>query len=177
MEAGNFREDLYYRLSVFPVQVPPLRKRGDDVIQLAVHFLEQVCRDFGRENPGLTQSQVEAIRRYDWPGNIRELKNVIERAVILSPADGMRLEMSLPESTTNKKPEVVPTAVTVAPSRNDFVTDEEMKSRQRENMRRALEFASWRVSGKGGAAELLGLRPTTLADRMRSYGLEKPPRD
>ncbi|MGI9292083.1 MAG: sigma 54-interacting transcriptional regulator [Gammaproteobacteria bacterium] len=173
VEAGNFREDLYYRLSVFPVQVPPLRKRGDDVIQLAVHFLDQVCRDFGRENPGLTQRQVEAMRRYDWPGNIRELKNVIERAIILSPQEG-RLELSLPETTAPQTEAVASKQVRVATSVRDFSTDEEMKQQQRDNMRKALEYADWRVSGKGGAAELLGLRPTTLTDRMRSFGLSKP---
>ena len=96
VEAGEFREDLYYRLSVFPVQVPPLRRRGDDVVQLAVHFLEQVCREFGRPCPQLTQAQADALRRYPWPGNVRELKNVIERAVILSTADNLRLDLSLP---------------------------------------------------------------------------------
>jgi PAS domain S-box-containing protein len=175
VEAGNFREDLYYRLSVFPVQVPPLRKRGDDVIQLAVHFLDQVCRDFGRPNPGLTQKQVDAMRNYDWPGNIRELKNVIERAVILSPGDALRLDLSLPGAPGEPAAEVAAAPVRV-PSDKDFVTDKEMKQQQRDNMRRALEFAGWRISGKQGAAELLGLKPSTLTDRMRSYGLEKPPR-
>ncbi len=97
VEAGEFREDLYYRLSVFPVQVPPLRRRADDVVQLAVHFLEQVCRDFGRSCPQLTQAQAEALQAYAWPGNIRELKNVIERAVILSSGETLRLDLSLPE--------------------------------------------------------------------------------
>ena len=176
VEAGNFREDLYYRLSVFPVQVPPLRKRGDDVIQLAVHFLDQVCRDFGRENPGMTQSQVEAMRRYDWPGNIRELKNVIERAIILSPSDGLRLDLSLPKSAAvNRAAEALP-PVAVATSERNFVTDDEMKLQQRDNMRRALEYAAWRISGENGAAELLGLRPSTLTDRIHAYGLEKPVR-
>ena len=96
VEEGEFREDLYYRLSVFPVQVPPLRKRGDDVVQLAAHFLEQVCRQFGRPCPPLTPAQIEALRRYDWPGNVRELKNVIERAVILSRGSVLRLDLSLP---------------------------------------------------------------------------------
>jgi PAS domain S-box-containing protein len=176
VEAGNFREDLYYRLSVFPVQVPPLRKRGDDVIQLAVHFLDQVCRDFGRENPGMTQSQVEAMRRYDWPGNIRELKNVIERAVILSPSDGLRLDLSLPKSAAVKRAAEALPPVTVATSERNFVTDDEMKLQQRDNMRRALEYAAWRISGEHGAAELLGLRPSTLTDRIHAYGLEKPAR-
>ena len=172
VEAGNFREDLYYRLSVFPVQVPPLRKRGDDVIQLAVHFLDQVCRDFGRSNPGLTQGQVEAMRHYQWPGNIRELKNVIERAVILSPGDSLNLDLSFAEGSADESLPDLPTEATDG-GRN-FVTDKEMKLRQRDNIRRALEFADWRISGKEGAAQLLGLKPSTLTDRMKSYGLEKP---
>ncbi len=176
VEAGNFREDLYYRLSVFPVQVPPLRKRGDDVIQLAVHFLEKICRDFGRSVPNFTQTQVDEMRRYEWPGNIRELKNVIERAVILSREEG-RLDLSLPASgalaRTVEAAAVVPLR---SPSGNGqgFVTEDQMKQQQRENIRRALEHAGWRVSGEGGAAELLGLKPSTLTDRMRTLGLEKP---
>ncbi len=174
VEKGNFREDLYYRLSVFPVQVPPLRRRGDDVIQLAVHFLEQVCREFGRSNPGLTQSQVDAMRRYDWPGNIRELKNVIERAVILSPRDSLRLDLSLPSSKSQVAAPVAKDSPAAATNQIDFVSDQEMKLMQRDNMWRALEYSGWRISGKGGAAELLGLKPSTLTDRMRSLGLEKP---
>lgn len=173
VEAGNFREDLYYRLSVFPVQVPPLRKRGDDVIQLAVHFLEQICRDFGRPAPNFTQTQVEAMRAYEWPGNIRELKNVIERAVILSPRDASRLELSLPVGGPLPLPAAVGEPANEA-REPGFLTEREMKAQQRDNLRRALEYAGWRVSGKGGAAELLGLKPSTLTDRMRSFGLEKP---
>lgn len=176
VEAGNFREDLYYRLSVFPVQVPPLRKRGDDVIQLAVHFLQQICRDFGRSVPNFTQGQVEDMRRYDWPGNIRELKNVIERAVILTREEG-KLELSLPAA--GSAPDIADAAdrtpVSVLPEQGDnFVTEAEMKRQQRENIRRALEHAGWRVSGEGGAAELLGLKPSTLTDRMRALKLAKP---
>ena len=161
---------------MFPVQVPPLRKRGDDVIQLAVHFLEQICRDFGRPVPNFTQSQVDEMRAYDWPGNIRELKNLIERAVILSRDDG-RLEFSLPSSGGASA--AADEAVYLSPGKpvdggRTFMTEREMKQQQRENLRRALEHAGWRVSGEGGAAELLGLRPSTLADRMRSLGLEKP---
>ncbi len=174
VEAGEFREDLYYRLGVFPVQVPPLRKRGDDVVQLALHFLEQVCRQFGRPCPKLTQGQVEALRRYDWPGNVRELKNVIERAVILSRGEVLRLDLSLREAS--------PAAAAPVPEHpgevvsQGFVTEAEMRERQRRNLIGALEAAGWRISGKGGAAELLGVRPTTLADRMRSLGVERPGR-
>jgi transcriptional regulator with GAF, ATPase, and Fis domain len=176
VEAGNFREDLYYRLSVFPVQVPPLRKRGDDVIQLAVHFLEQICRDFGRAVPNFTQSQVDEMRHYGWPGNIRELRNVIERAVILARDDG-RLDLSLPTAggamVRSSEEVALPLDGTSSDIRN-FLTEHEMKQQQHENLRRALDYAGWRVSGEGGAAELLGLKASTLTDRMRSFGLEKP---
>ncbi len=173
VEAGEFREDLYYRLSVFPVQVPPLRKRGDDVVMLAAHFLEQVCRDFGRPVPALTQAQVDALRAYDWPGNIRELKNVIERAVILSKGDTLRLDLrATPASggvAQSEKPAIP------APDR-PFLTEAEMKEQQRRNLVAALEAANWRISGPGGAADLLGLKPSTLTDRMRSMGIERPAR-
>jgi PAS domain S-box-containing protein len=179
VEAGNFREDLFYRLSVFPVQVPPLRRRGDDVIQLAVHFLEQVCRDFGRPIPTFTQSQVNAMREYDWPGNIRELKNVIERAVILSPGETLRMDLSMPAASLPVEAGMAGSEGSAggandgAGARNIY-TEKELKLQQRENTLRALDHANWKISGKAGAAELLGLRPSTLADRIRSYGLEKP---
>jgi PAS domain S-box-containing protein len=174
VEAGEFREDLYYRLSVFPVQVPPLRKRGDDVIQLAVHFLEQVCTQFGRPVLQLTERQVQRLRGYDWPGNVRELKNVIERAVILTRGDVLRLDLSLPEPG-GALPEVPGKTPAVAPDQA-FLTEEQMREQQRQNLIAALQAAGWRISGNGGAAELLGIRPTTLADRMRSYGIRRPAR-
>ncbi|MDX1561957.1 MAG: sigma 54-interacting transcriptional regulator, partial [Gammaproteobacteria bacterium] len=92
---GRFREDLYYRLSVFPIEVPPLRERGEDVIQLASHFLEKTCQDFGHRPLTLSQQQAALLRQYSWPGNIRELKNVIERAVILSRGKVLRLDLAM----------------------------------------------------------------------------------
>jgi len=174
VEAGEFREDLYYRLSVFPVQVPPLRRRGDDVVQLAVHFLQQVCREFGRPCPQITQSQADALRRYAWPGNVRELKNVIERAVILSTGETLRLDLSLPEVQLGAG--IAPSAATSAPPVGEarpFLTEIEMRDQQRANLRAALEAARWRVAGKGGAAELLGIRPSTLTDRMKSLQIRR----
>ncbi len=172
VDAGEFREDLYYRLSVFPVQVPPLRKRGDDVIMLAVHFLEQVCREFGRSDLSLSQNQVEALCRYNWPGNVRELKNVIERAVILSPGKVLRLDLSLRETGLGP-PETDEVPVIVSVDR-PYLTDQEMKAKFRENLLSALDASEWRISGNEGAAELLGMKPSTLADRMRSMGIKRP---
>jgi PAS domain S-box-containing protein len=188
VEAGQFREDLYYRLSVFPVQVPPLRRRADDVIQLAVHFLDQVCREFGRPTPVLTQGQVEALRRYDWPGNVRELKNVIERAVILSRGGALRLDLSLPEAGA-VLPVAAQPAVSVLPVSDEtaagaaqppaavpFLTEAQMREQQRANLIAALRAANWKISGKNGAADRLGMRPTTLTDRMRALQIKRPAR-
>ncbi|MBT8081542.1 MAG: sigma 54-interacting transcriptional regulator [Gammaproteobacteria bacterium] len=171
MVEGNFREDLFYRLSVFPIDVPPLRQRGGDIVQLAQHFLEQTCKDFGREPMTLTRSQAADLKAYDWPGNVRELKNVIERAVILSPGQVLRLDLSMPGA----RPEPVIVASS-EPVRTDILTDNEMRAFQKGNIVKALERAAWKVSGKGGAAELLGVRPTTLADRIRTHGIKRPTR-
>jgi PAS domain S-box-containing protein len=168
---GNFREDLFYRLSVFPVDVPPLRDRGDDVVQLAQHFLEQTCTDFGREILTLTRAQTTNLRAYEWPGNVRELKNVIERAVILSQGKVLRLDLSMPGLKLASDAEVSSEA-----SHDNVLTDEEMKGFQKSNLVKALEQTNWRVSGAGGAAELLGVRPSTLADRVRTYKIKRPSR-
>ncbi len=166
---GEFREDLFYRLSVFPVEVPPLRERGDDVVQLAQHFLEQTCKDFGREVLTLTRAQAVNLKAYSWPGNIRELKNVIERAVILSPGKVLRLDLSMPGFALA---DAVP--VDAAPATEGVLTEKEMRDYQKHNILKALEQTNWKVSGEGGAAELLGVRPTTLADRIRTYKITRP---
>ena len=168
---GKFREDLFYRLSVFPVEVPPLRDRGEDVIQLAQEFLTKTCKDFGREPMTLTRGQANKLRAYDWPGNVRELKNVIERAVILSPGNVLRLESPLPEAASSGADEVSET-----PAAAEFLTEQEMREFQKNNTIAALKQANWRVSGAGGAADLLGIKPTTLADRVRTLGIRKPVR-
>jgi PAS domain S-box-containing protein len=168
---GHFREDLFYRLSVFPIEVPPLRDRGDDVIQLAQDFLTKACKDFGREPMTLTRGQANKLRAYDWPGNVRELKNVIERAVILSRGNVLRLEASLPEAATGG-----PDTAAVSSAAPEFLTEQEMREFQKNNTIAALKQANWRVSGASGAADLLGIKPTTLADRIRTFGIRKPGR-
>ncbi|MFK8052303.1 MAG: sigma 54-interacting transcriptional regulator [Woeseiaceae bacterium] len=172
--AGEFREDLYYRLSVFPIDVPPLRDRQEDVVALARHFLQQTTKDFGRHELQLTQRQADSLREYAWPGNVRELKNVIERAVILSRGKSLRLDLSIPEAID----EIDEAAGVIAPSlqseATEVMTDAEVREFARQNTLAALEKADWKVSGPGGAAELLRIRPSTLSDRVRSLGLNKP---
>ena len=168
---GTFREDLFYRLSVFPIEVPPLRKRKEDVIQLAQHFLERTCNDFGRQTMKLTRSQAHQIQNYDWPGNVRELKNVIERAVILSRGNTLRLDLSLPENAIGSGQFADHGS---SESEEQVLNEQQMRALQKRNIQVALRQSSWRVSGKNGAAELLGVKPTTLADRMKTMGIRKP---
>ena len=168
---GAFREDLFYRLSVFPIDVPPLRDRPEDVLQLAQHFLEQTCLEFGRQPFKLTQTQAAAIQAYDWPGNVRELKNIIERAVILSKGNALRLDLSLPASSS-----ATSRSERLLPAEDNILTEKQMRELQKQNLITALKQTNWRVSGQDGAAEILGIKPTTLADRIRSFGIQKPRR-
>jgi transcriptional regulator with GAF, ATPase, and Fis domain len=167
---GSFREDLFYRLSVFPIEVPPLRSRGDDVIQIASHFLERTCQDFGHRPLTLSKQQAALLKRYDWPGNIRELKNVIERAVILSRGKVLRLDLAMSDILN------APAAPSpdVKDAESSLLTERELRELERKNTLLALEMAQWRVSGPNGAAKLLGIKPTTLTDRMKKFELRKP---
>ena len=151
--------------------MPPLRERGEDIVQLAQNFLEQTCKDFGRDALALTRAQTEILRAYRWPGNVRELKNVIERAVILSQGKVLRLDLSMPDQS-----EVRDSEPDEAGHEEGILTEKAMKEFQKSNTVRALKQANWRVSGKGGAAELLGVRPTTLADRIRTFKIKRPAR-
>jgi transcriptional regulator with GAF, ATPase, and Fis domain len=149
--------------------VPPLRDRDDDVIRLARHFLEKTCSDFARPPMQLTRSQAEMLRRYSWPGNVRELKNVIERAVILSPRNVLRLDLSM----SNAGADARNSGAAVRPA-EQLLTEIEMREFQKKNLVAALEQANWKVSGPGGAADLLGVKSTTLTDRIRMFGIRKP---
>ncbi|HUF73350.1 MAG TPA: sigma 54-interacting transcriptional regulator [Gammaproteobacteria bacterium] len=169
---GRFREDLFYRLSVFPIDVPPLRERGDDVVQLALHFLERTCKDFGHAPLTLSKQQAALLKRYDWPGNIRELKNVIERAVILSQGKVLRLDLAMANILDPAAQSRDPAPAEA--ERQRILTDAELNELSRRNMLDALRASDWRVSGPNGAAKLLGLKPTTLADRMKKLGISRP---
>jgi PAS domain S-box-containing protein len=169
---GRFREDLYYRLSVFPIDVPPLRERGDDVVQIASHFLERTCQEFGHPPLTLSRQQAALLRHYDWPGNIRELKNVIERAVILSRGKVLRLDLAMSDILTTASEH----ESAQIPADKQLLTDAELRELERKNMVAALQLADWRVSGPNGAARLLGVKPTTLTDRMRKFKITRAKR-
>jgi transcriptional regulator with GAF, ATPase, and Fis domain len=170
---GRFREDLYYRLNVFPIQVPPLRERMDDIPSLAKHFVELSTRELKCAKPRLTRAAVTELQSYDWPGNIRELRNVIERAVIL--ARGGVLEFDLP-ITAQAAPGDQPTPPAGSATATGFLTEAEIQRFERDNLLRALEAANWKIGGPDGAAELLGVKPTTLLSRMDKWGLKRPER-
>ena len=168
LQAGRFREDLYYRLSVFPIEVPPLRERKDDIPLLAKHFLEVACKRFSRSSLHLTASQIRQLKNYDWPGNLRELQNVIERAVITSRLGSLRLEIPSAESGSTAP------ATTQSKSReeSEVILDKEMSRRMRNNMIAALKASRGRIYGPGVAAELFGIRPSTLSTRIKKLGLK-----
>jgi transcriptional regulator with GAF, ATPase, and Fis domain len=170
--AGRFRQDLYYRLNVFPIQIAPLRERGDDIPQLAQHFIRLSVKELGCAKPRLTRAGIIQLQSYAWPGNVRELRNVIERAVIL--ARGGTLSFELPTAQTQ------PVVSSVKPhvengAAAEFLTEAEMRRLERDNLVTALEKAGWKVKGPNGAAELLGINPATVTSRIRKLGLRRTP--
>jgi len=173
VEGGRFRRDLYYRLSVFPLEVPPLRDRKEDIASLASHFVSLSCARLNRPEIPLADDDLEALLRYDWPGNIRELQNVIERAVILSKGNRLRLDSLKAQSMALS---AISSDSVSAPSeriRPRLMRVEELARLERDNIVAALEYTRWKVAGKGGAAELLGMNPNTLSSRMRALGIKR----
>ena len=164
VDTGRFRQDLYYRLSVFPVELPPLRARAEDIPLLADHFLELSARKMGRSKPKLTLANVRELERYKWPGNVRELQHVIERAMIT--AHGGRLTIELPDGADLK---AEPADASAGVTR--IMTDAELRKLEADNIGAALEATGGKVYGPDGAAVLLGVKPTTLASRMKALGL------
>jgi transcriptional regulator with GAF, ATPase, and Fis domain len=157
MAEGAFREDLFYRLNVFPIQVPPLRDRVEDIPLLVWRFVDEFVRSFGKRIDSIQKDSMTALQQYSWPGNIRELRNVVERAMI--GATSSELVIALP-----------PTSASAA-LRSDRLVDVE-----REHIRNVLQTSGWRIRGVAGAADRLGLPPTTLETRMAKLGIVRPPR-
>ena len=175
--AGRFREDLFYRLNVFPIQVPPLRERMDDIPLLAKHFVELSTRELKCAKPRLTRAAVTQLQSYDWPGNVRELRNVIERAVISARGGGLDFDLPVTgPSSPAARPSARSDFSTSSPAQPKFLTEAELQRRERDNLVQVLEAANWKISGPDGAAELLGVKPTTLLSRMDKWGLKKPER-
>jgi DNA-binding NtrC family response regulator len=168
---GRFREDLYYRLNVFPIKVAPLRDRKEDIPQLASHFIDTVVKELGCPRPRLTRAGTEMLLNYDWPGNIRELCNAIQRAAIF--AQGGALQFDLPMGNTSVEPTPQKPAIG-EDSDVGYATEAEMLRRERENLSVVLQKTGWKVKGAAGAAELLGISPTTLFARIEKMGLRRP---
>jgi formate hydrogenlyase transcriptional activator len=159
---GTFRRDLFYRLNVFPITLPALRERRDDIAAIARHLVERIARQLGKPVPRITPEILRAFERHDWPGNIRELENVLQQAIILS-RDGA-MEMA---GLGAQEVEVEEPAATGEES-NTLVNVE------RDHINRVLGTTAWRIEGSSGAARILGLRPSTLRSRMRKLGLHRP---
>ena len=169
VEAKRFRQDLYYRLSVFPIDVIPLRERKQDIPHLVSHFLEQSNRKIGIETPKLKQRHLIELQQYNWPGNIRELQNVVERAVICSRSGPLLFH--LPKSDADRAARKSDSNL---PSTEELMTYDELKEHERQKVLAVLEKSNWKISGAGGAAEFLGVHPATLNSRMRSMGIRRP---
>jgi transcriptional regulator with GAF, ATPase, and Fis domain len=158
---GRFRTDLYYRLKVYPIHVPPLRDRKEDVPLLVNYFAGKYGSRLGKKLETVPQGALDALMSYPWPGNIRELENVIERAVIVSTGSELELGDWIGQAMVTGEP-------------GDLLTLDEM---QRRHITKVLEHTGWRVSGPKGAARILGVKPTTLAARMKKLGIARPGND
>ena len=165
VEAGRFRQDLFYRLVVFPLEIPPLRERREDIPKLAAHFVRVTAKKMNCSPPRFTKAQAEQLTSHDWPGNIRELQNAVERAVILAQNGPLHFELP-----TAKLSDSTPVTVESAKS-PAILTREAWKRHERESIATALKQSGGKVFGPGGAAELLNMKPTTLASRIKALGI------
>ena len=161
VEKGSFRQDLYYRLAVFPIHVPPLRDREEDIVLLAEHFLRIFAKKIGKTIRKVPDSEFRRLKAYHWPGNVRELEHYVERSVILSSNGSISFSGLKPTKSRGR---------TV----NGSVVDKSLAEIEKDHIKKTLESTFWKVSGPNGAAEILGLKPTTLLFRMKKLGIKKP---
>ena len=167
--AGRFRADLYYRLNVFPITVPALRQRRSDIPLLAMYFLRRFAREMGREIQAISQNTIDRLIGYAWPGNIRELQNVIERAVVLSSGETLTVgedalpNVDLPIPASFSEPAAATPAVAAS-----------LKSVERDHIVAAVDRANWVIEGPEGAAAILGLHPNTLRSRLKKMNISRP---
>jgi transcriptional regulator with GAF, ATPase, and Fis domain len=164
VEAGRFRQDLFYRLSVFPIENPPLRERREDIPRLAEHFIRTAAKRMNRKPPKFTNAAARQLSARDWPGNVRELQNAVERAVILSRGNPLVFD------ETSVPPKVQASALGQGAS---MLTRSELKERERESLVAALAQTRGKIFGPDGAAALLGMKPTTLASRIKVLGIQR----
>ncbi|MGA8058778.1 MAG: sigma 54-interacting transcriptional regulator, partial [Candidatus Binataceae bacterium] len=167
VDEGRFRQDLFYRLSVFPVEVPPLRERREDIGPLVAHFVRQSARRMNRPEPQISKAALDRLVSYPWPGNVRELQNTVERAIILWREGPLTFDLpaSWPHESTREQAKSAAKAA--------FLTRDELKQQEREAIINALKQTNGKVSGPGGAAKLLGMKPSTLASRIPSLGINR----
>ena len=161
---GRFREDLFFRLNVFPIESVPLRDRIDDIPLLTRHFLQRAAARASKSDLRIPLSELEKLKAYDWPGNVRELENVIERQVILARGDTVRFDglVASSQASATRHPAID----------KPILTETDLKQQDRRNLINAMEKCRGKVFGQAGAAELLGIKPTTLASRLKKYRIE-----
>ena len=169
VERNRFRQDLYYRLNVFPMEVPPLRSRREDIPALASHLLKLASKKLKLPPSRLTQANMQELQNYNWPGNVRELQNVMERALITSQGGKFALNLytaskNVPRRKTAPNEEPLEDEITI-------LTEEEVKMRDQDNILRALTHCNWKITGPGGAAEILKMKPSTLNSRIKKWKL------
>ena len=167
VDEGRFRQDLFYRLSVFPIEVPPLRERLEDIGSLVAHFVRQSARRMNRPEPQISKAALSQLAAYHWPGNVRELQNTVERAIILWQEGPLTFDLPAPRAREDTSPPAKPAEKAALLTRGD------LKRQEREAIVNALKQANGKVFGPGGAAQLLGMKPSTLASRISSLGISR----
>jgi transcriptional regulator with GAF, ATPase, and Fis domain len=167
VDEHRFRLDLFYRLGVFPIEIPPLRDRPEDVAPLAALFIKKSARRINRPEPTITEAALAQLTSYDWPGNVRQLQNVVERSIIQC-REGP-LSFDLPASRTIEKSG----DIAKPPAKQAVLTREELKRQERDSIVAALRQTNCKISGQGGAAELLGMKPSTLSSRLAALGISR----